>query len=68
MKTINLEVKGMHCSSCEMLIKDVIEDEKGVSSCNPSMAKNSVEIEFDENEIQIEKLKELIEKEGYKVN
>ena len=24
---LNLKIKGMHCTSCEMLVKDSLEDE-----------------------------------------
>ena len=68
MKKVNLEVKGMHCPSCEMLIKDVIEDEEGVKSCTATRSDNSVEIEFEEEQVELDHLKEIIASEGYEVN
>ncbi|MBN1175763.1 heavy-metal-associated domain-containing protein [Candidatus Woesearchaeota archaeon] len=67
MKKVNLEVKGMHCPSCEMLIKDIIEDEEGVKTCTATMKNNSVEIEFEETQTDLDHLKEIIASEGYEV-
>ena len=61
------KVNGMHCKSCEMLIKDILEDEAGVKIADASFDKGNVVIEFDENEITPQKVVELLKKEGYKV-
>lgn len=43
-RTINLEVKGMHCSSCEMLIKDELSELSGLKdiSIDPKTGKGSL--------------------------
>jgi len=60
-----LNVKGMHCKSCEVLIKDALQDE-GVKA-NVNVNKGEVSIEFDESKIKLDKIKSIIKKEGYKV-
>ena len=65
MKKIILTIKGMHCPSCEALIKDVLEDEKGIIKSDVS--KDKAYIEFDESIIKADKIKSLIENEGYEV-
>ena len=67
MKTIKLKVNGLHCSSCEVLIKDALEESEGVKKADISMKNKSAEIQFDENKIDKQKLKAIIEKEGYEV-
>jgi copper chaperone CopZ len=63
-KTFN--VKGMHCNSCEMRIKDALED-AGATSVTANHQSGHVTAEFDENTLSEEKVKELIKAEGYAV-
>jgi len=61
-----LKVAGMHCSSCEALIKDVLGD-AGVSA-KADYKKGEVIVDFDEKKIKLSRIKELIESEaGYKI-
>lgn len=69
MKKIELQVKGMHCKSCEMLIKEALEEVKGVNKVDISVdipAKTGVaSIEYDESKIKDYKvLKDVIRKQG----
>ncbi len=68
MKTIKLNVKGMHCKSCEMLVQDDLEELNGIKKIEVSHAKGFVNVEFDESKINIDKIKDIIEKRDYKVN
>jgi copper chaperone CopZ len=61
MKT-TLTIKGIHCKSCEMLIKDALE-EIGVKDA--TFNKDQLTIESD---ISLEKIKKAIRSEGYEVN
>jgi copper chaperone CopZ len=53
----------MHCKSCEMLIRGELE-EKDVKV---SFKGKELTVEFDENKISLNDIKEIIKKEGYKV-
>ncbi len=55
----------MHCKSCEILIKDSLEETKGIKKVN--INKEIATIEFDESQISENNIKKIIEKEGYKV-
>ncbi len=66
MKKITLKVTGMHCKSCELLISDALM-EAGVSSVTVDSKKGIAVIEFDEHRIKLEKIKRIIEAEGYKI-
>ena len=65
MKKIMLDVKGMHCTSCEMLIQDSLE-ELGIQT-EVSHEKGTVSATFDENSITEDQIKEAIVKEGFGV-
>ena len=60
-----IKVKGMHCSSCEFLIKDSLND-LGVKS-NANHKKGEDTIEFDPKKVAIKKVYKAIEDNGYKV-
>jgi len=64
---LNIKTKGMHCSSCEMLIKDSLEDLKGVIKANASHKLGIVNVEFDKKKINEFKIKQAIISAGYKV-
>jgi len=65
MKTI-LNIKGMHCESCKLLIEDVCKDVKGVTSCAVDFKKGTAVVEHDDVDIKL--IKKEIEKLGkYKV-
>ena len=65
MKT-TIMVKGMHCKSCEMLIKDSVEELKGVSNVDASFKTGKVNVDYDSKKVDIEKIKQTICSEGYK--
>ena len=65
-KNLTLTVKGMHCSSCEQLIKMALED-LGISKVAADSRKGMVMLEFDPARNKVEQIKAAIEKEGYKV-
>ncbi|MCL5784915.1 MAG: cation transporter [Patescibacteria group bacterium] len=61
------KIDGMHCTSCALSIDMDLEDLEGVQSSKTSYAKQSAEIEFDEEKVEEKEIKEVIEKLGYKV-
>lgn len=66
MKQIKLKIEGMHCSSCAMNIDFDLED-LGVKSAKTNYAKQETEVEFDEEKISEEEIKQTIKKTGYTV-
>ncbi len=66
MKT-NLKVHGMHCSSCEVLVKEALTELPGVKTVKVSAAKGEVNLEFDEKQTTLDMVKSKIKNEGYKV-
>lgn len=69
MTKVTLQVSGMHCPSCNMLVEDILGDEDGVSSVNADWQAGTVEVDYDESKVDLVLIKKLIEEEGgYKVN
>jgi len=67
MKKITFNVKGMHCGSCEELVKDSLEEEKGVDHASLSWKNGTAAIRYDDERISISQLKSIIQEEGYEV-
>jgi len=67
MKKITINIEGMHCPSCEMLIKDSLEEFDGVKMVSVSHKTGKATVEFDEKIIDEAKIKKIIKNEGYKV-
>ncbi|MEK7168557.1 MAG: heavy metal-associated domain-containing protein [Patescibacteria group bacterium] len=66
MKKINLDIEGMHCSSCAMNIDFDLEDLTGVKTAKTNYAKQKCEVEFKEDEVTIEGILKQINNTGYK--
>ena len=67
MKNIKLKTKGMHCTSCEMLLKDALEEQIGVKKIDANHKTGLVSIKFDESLINIDVLEAVIRETGYEV-
>ncbi|MBI5229380.1 heavy-metal-associated domain-containing protein [Candidatus Micrarchaeota archaeon] len=65
MKKLDLEVKGMHCSSCSTLLKEEIVELEGVKAVNADFKKGKIAVEFDESKVAEKQIRELIQKNGY---
>ncbi len=67
MKKTDLNIVGMHCASCVMLINDALTETKGVISAKVDLKKNNAVISYDEKLLDEKQLVKIIEAEGYKV-
>jgi copper chaperone CopZ len=65
MKRMTLNVKGMHCRSCEAMIQESLED-AGVKAV-ASAKDEKVQVEFDEKRISEKEIHKIIEENGYEV-
>jgi copper chaperone len=66
MKT-TINVKGMHCKSCDILIGEALEEQEGVNSVESTFKTGKVTVTFDESKVTLDKIKTIIKDEGYKV-
>jgi copper chaperone len=63
-----LQVSGMSCSGCELLVKDALEELEGVSEATASHLKGTVVVDYDQGMVSIATITSVIEELGYKVN
>ncbi len=55
----------MHCTSCAFNIDGEFEDIIGVKRSSTSYAKQTTEVEYDENLVNVTQLQEIVAKLGY---
>ena len=58
-------VKGMHCTSCALMLESDLEDAGVKARCH--FAKQTLEVEFDETKCSEKKIIDIIGKAGYKI-
>lgn len=66
-KTVKFQLETLTCPSCIKKIEGVLNKEQGVLKATVLFNSSKVKIEYDEDEVTSERLKELIEKVGYPV-
>jgi len=66
MKKIELKVKGMHCKSCDMLVKDELDEISGVNDVEASFKTGVVKFNA-EDSVNIGAVKAKIRELGYEV-
>ena len=65
-KTITINIKGMHCNSCKMLIEDALED-LGTKQAEVDMKTKTITITYNKDELDLNKIIETIKAEGYSI-
>ena len=62
-----LQVSGMNCSSCELLVKEALEEVEGVRVVESSFARGTVVVEYDPEAVSMALIAAVIEEQGFKV-
>ncbi len=65
---ITLPIEGMHCASCVLRVEKSLKKTPGVKEANVNLATEQAQVIIDKELVNFEKLKEAIEKAGYKVS
>ena len=65
MKKISLKIEGMHCEGCSNRLTRVLENLDGVISANVSLENKKADIEYNEDILSIEEIKEAISDAGF---
>lgn len=63
-----LQVSGMRCGGCELLVKEALEELEGVRAAEASFLKGTVVIDYEPETVSIASLAAVIEEQGFKVN
>ena len=64
MKTITLNIEGMHCGGCVKSVTQVLTELDGVQSADVQL-EGKENITFDENRVNVAQLIEVIEDAGF---
>lgn len=65
MKKTTLQISGMHCASCALIIDKTLAKKEGVTGTNVNYSNSRATIEFDENKINETELINAIKSIGY---
>ncbi len=65
MKTESLKIIGMTCAACAKSAERAVKKLDGVSEANVNFATEKMVVQFDEEKLNIDKLKEAVAKAGY---
>ncbi|MFB6469433.1 copper chaperone CopZ [Cytobacillus sp. Hz8] len=67
MEKVTLNVQGMSCGHCVKSIEGSVGELSGVSNVKVYLEKGTVDVEYNSNEVTLEKIKETIDDQGYEV-
>ena len=65
MKKIVLGIEGMHCDACVNRLTKVLKALDGVVDAKVSLENKSAEIEYDENELELDDIKQAVSDAGF---
>lgn len=66
-ETKTLNVEGMSCMHCVNAVKKSVESLSGISKVDVDLNGKKVQVEFDPEKVDLEKIKEMVEDAGYDV-
>ncbi|WP_043976886.1 copper chaperone CopZ [Priestia megaterium] len=67
MEKVTLSVKGMSCGHCVKSIEGSVGELNGVQHVEVNLNEAKVTVEFDQNKVSLESIKEAIDDQGYEV-
>lgn len=67
MKRINIKVGGITCTGCALDIKTVLENTEGIFDADVSYASEAINIDYDPEEINENRIMEIVKRLGLKV-
>ena len=68
LQSINIDIEGMTCTSCEEHINHSVNQLEGIVSINTSYESGNTQIEFDQSKTSIEDIEKGINSTGYSVS
>jgi len=66
MKEETYLVEGMTCSGCERTVSKAVSNIEGVASAKADLSSSTVSVEYDPSKVTADKIKEAVNKMGYK--
>jgi copper chaperone len=62
-----LKVEGMSCGHCVAAVEKAVKDLSGINMVNVDLTAKTVTVDFDNQVVNLENIKEAIEDQGYDV-
>jgi copper chaperone CopZ len=62
---VKLDVQGMVCTGCEIGVETALKKLAGVTGADADFASKSAEVEFDPQQVTVDKLVEAVNKTGF---
>ena len=67
MEKVTLNVQGMSCDHCVKAVEGSVGEINGVNSVKVDLKAKTVDVEFNTQEVSLDKIKETIDDQGYDV-
>ncbi|MFB3165965.1 copper chaperone [Bacillus niacini] len=67
MEKVTLNVQGMSCDHCVKAVEGSVGELNGVSTVKVNLKANTVDVEYNNQEVSLDKIKETIDDQGYDV-
>lgn len=67
MKNIDLKIEGMHCEGCAKRLEKVLNNVEGVETAKVIFEEKCASVEYKEEKLDIEEIKEAIVDAGFEV-
>jgi copper chaperone len=67
MEKVTLNVQGMSCDHCVKAVEGSVGELNGVSTVKVNLKANTVDVEYNNEEVSLDKIKETIDDQGYDV-
>lgn len=67
MQELTLDISGMHCTACSLLIDDALEDIDGVTNAQTAFAQSKTTVSFDPKKVTSQELIACVTNLGYQV-
>ncbi|PNZ89215.1 copper chaperone [Staphylococcus devriesei] len=62
-----IKVDGMSCDHCRNAIESALAKLNGVTTAEVNLEKSEVRVDYDENRVSVDQMKQAIEDQGYDV-
>ncbi|MEI8185126.1 MAG: heavy-metal-associated domain-containing protein [Chlorobiaceae bacterium] len=62
-----LQVNGMNCGSCELLVTEALEDLEGVINVEASHLNGVVSVDYDPDMVSLSTITKVIDAQGFRV-
>jgi copper chaperone len=65
-KTVTIKVQGMHCGGCSSSVTKALKATQGVEDVQVSLEKGEAVIKYDDQQVTVAKLRQVINDTGFK--